>query len=239
MKLSGTDPLLLKTLYEAQLEADSAGRGSRQTRRMFRAMLKATTGLPARNLAAPADATWVWSDLHLGHENIIRYTNRPFEDIEAMNAHLYANWEASVGENDTLIFVGDVAMRTALCEDTWQRIRRGAGRAKILVVGNHDLTGSGALRVDGFDDICAVLWTDGDAPLVFTHLPLATVPEGWANVHGHTHDAVPTHSPHINVSVEQLDYRPVPLSHVRALAKEIVAGRFPAGTTTLERIANL
>ena len=234
-----TDPKSFKRLYETQLEADSTGRGSRQTRRMFRAMLRACDDLPARSLKAPADATWVWSDLHLGHENIIRYTNRPFEDAEAMNAHLYANWEASVGEDDTLIFVGDIAMRTALCEDTWQRIRDGAGRAKVLVIGNHDLTGSGELRVDGFDDICSVAWLDGEAPLVFTHLPLATVPDGWANVHGHTHDAAPTRSPHINVSVEQLDYRPVPLGRIQALAKEIIAGRYPEGATTMERIAKL
>ena len=233
------DPQSFKRLYEEQLEADSAGRGSRQTRRMFRAMLKASSDLPARRLAAPADATWVWSDLHLGHENIIRYTNRPFEDAEAMNARLYANWDSVVGETDTLIFVGDVAMRTALCDATWQRIREGPGRAKILVIGNHDLTGSGTLRVDGFDDICSVLCIDGDVPLVFTHMPLATVPDGCANVHGHTHNAAPTRSPHINVSVEQLAYRPVPLGRIRALAKEVIAGRYPEGGTTMERIANL
>ena len=233
------DPQSFKQLYQRQLEADCTGRGSRQTRRMFRAMLRATTDLPARRLATPPDATWVWSDLHLGHENIIRYTNRPFEDVDAMNAHLYANWEATVGENDTLVFVGDIAMRTALCDDTWQRIRAGAGHAKILVVGNHDLTGSGALRVDGFDDICSVLWIDSEVPLVFTHLPLASVPDGWANVHGHTHNAAPTRSPHINVSVEQLDFQPIPLDRIQALATEIVAGRYPEGTTTMERIANL
>ena len=233
------DPQSFKRLYERQLEAESTGRGSRQIRRMFGAMLIASRDLPARSLAAPADATWVWSDLHLGHENIIRYTNRPFEDAEAMNARLYANWDAAVGENDILIFVGDVAMRTALCDATWQRFREGPGRAKILVVGNHDLTGSGALRVDGFDDICSILCIDGDVPLVFTHLPLATVPDGCANVHGHTHNATPTRSPHINVSVEQLAYRPVPLGRIQALAKEVIAGRYPEGATTMERIANL
>ena len=233
------DPHSFKQLYERQLEASSASRESRQTRRMFRAMLQASGDLPARSLAAKADATWVWSDLHLGHENIIRYANRPFGDVEAMNAHLYANWDATVGEDDTLIFVGDIAMRTALCDATWQRIREGPGRAKILVVGNHDLTGSGELRVDGFDDICSVLCIDGDVPLVFTHMPLATVPDGCANVHGHTHNAAPTRSPHINVSVEQLAYRPVPLDRIQALAKELIAGRYPEGATTMERIANL
>ena len=202
-------------------------------------MLRASRDLPARALVASENAIWVWSDLHLGHENIIRYTNRPFENVEQMNARLYANWDAAVGQDDALIFVGDLAMRTALCEATWQQIRKGAGRSKILVVGNHDLTGSGYLRVDGFDDICSVLCIDGDAPLVFTHMPLAAVPDGWVNVHGHTHDAEPTRSPHINVSVEQLAYRPVRLDRIQALAKELVAGRYPQGATTMERIAKL
>ena len=206
---------------------------------MFRAMLRASADLPARNLAAPADSTWVWSDLHLGHENIIRYTNRPFRDVEEMNARLYANWDDAVREDDILIFVGDVAMRTALCDATWQRIREGPGRAKILVVGNHDLTGSGSLRVDGFDDICSVLCIGGDVPLVFTHMPLAAVPDGCANVHGHTHNAAPARSPHINVSVEQLAYRPVQLDRIEALAKRLIAGHYPEGVTTMERIDNL
>ena len=231
------DAQSFKQLYEQQLETASGD--ARHGRRTFRAMLRASRDLPARDLAASADTTWVWSDLHLGHENIIRYTNRPFGDVEEMDAHLYANWDAAVGEDDTLIFVGDLAMRTAICDATWQRVREGAGRSKILVVGNHDLTGSGDLRVDGFDDICSVLRIDGDAPLVFTHMPLTTVPDGWVNVHGHTHDAAPTRSPHINVSVEQLAYRPIRLDRILTLAKEVVAGRYPEGATTRERIANL
>ncbi len=239
MSVAPVDPGSIKRLYEGQLAAGGSGKGSRETRRMFHAMLRATGELPARRLSESAGTTWVWSDLHLGHENIIRYTNRPFEDVAEMDARLYANWEAAVGADDTVIFVGDIAMRTALCDATWQRIREGPGHTKILVIGNHDLTGSGALRVDGFDDICPVLVIDGDVPLVFTHMPLATVPDGCANVHGHTHDASPTRSPHINVSVEQLAYRPVPLERIRALAKKVVAGRYPQGATTIERIANL
>ena len=228
----------LKQHYESELEVRSGpgGGDKRHGRRMFRAMLKACRELPPCHVEDPESA-WVWSDLHLGHDNIIRYTNRPFANAPVMDASLYQNWEATVGPADALIFVGDVAMRYAVGEQTWQRIRVGRGASKHLVVGNHDLKGSGSLRVDGFDDIGSVLYVDGDPPLVFTHIPLTRVPDGCVNVHGHTHNEAPRASAHINVSVEQLDYRPVALPRLRGLAAHVVAGRYPAGATTLERIA--
>ena len=182
---------------------------------------------------------WVWSDLHLGHENIIRYTNRPFANASAMDTQLYANWATTVSPADTLLFVGDVAMRKAVGEATWSRIRHAPGRMKQLVVGNHDLTGSGALRVDGFDDICSLLCAPGDPPLLFTHMPLSDMPAGWVNVHGHTHAAPVTRSAHINVSVEHIRYRPLALPRIRALAKALAQGHYPAGSSTLERIESL
>ena len=63
-----------------------------------------------------------------------------------------------------------------------------------------------------------------------------TVAAGHVNIHGHTHrNLKPAGSPHINVSVEQLDYRPVELSRLRRLAQALVAGQTPPGETTLER----
>lgn len=128
-------------------------------------------------------------------------------------------------------------MRDAVCDRTWQRIRATGGARKWLVFGNHDLTGGGVLRVDGFDDVCSLLCADGDPPLVLTHLPLTQVPAGVVNIHGHTHAEPPGRSPHINVSVEQLDYRPVALDRLRKLARALVKGHYPSGATTLERLA--
>ena len=229
-------PQALKALYEAQLEAASHPNGgdAHHSSRTFRAMLKACRALPAHRLEA--EHAWLWSDLHLGHDNIIRYTQRPFADAAEMDARLYANWQATVSANDTLIFIGDIAMRDAVGSHTWQRIREGVGARKCLVVGNHDLTGSGELRVDGFDEVCAVLCIDGDPPLLCTHMPLDTVPKGCVNVHGHTHDELPRMSRHINVSVEQLNYRPVALTRIRTLARQLIADRFPLGSTTLQRL---
>ena len=231
------DPSACKAAYEAELLAtiDSAGDG-RHGGHVFRAMLRASQGLPARALATDRQV-FVWSDLHLGHDNIIRYAHRPFADAEEMDTRLYANWDDTVAEEDRLIFVGDVAMGNAVGEHTWHRIRAARGVEKRLVIGNHDLTGSGNLRVDGFDDVCSVLCANGDPPLVFTHIPLSSVPDGAVNIHGHTHEETPRRSPHINVSVEQIDYRPVALQRLRVLAQELAAGRHPPGETTLERLA--
>ena len=231
------DARALKHHYESELEARSrpGGGDARHGRRMFRAMLSACRNLPACQPDDP-ESTWVWSDLHLGHDNIIRYANRPFADATAMDSSLYNNWDATVGIDDDLIFVGDVAMRHAVGPHTWQRIRDAPGGKKHLVIGNHDLTGAGRLRVDGFDTVGAVMFVDGDPPLVFTHIPLLHVPEGCVNVHGHTHNEPPRETPHINVSVEQLDYRPVALPRLRRLARRLVAGRYPYGATTLARI---
>ena len=36
------------------------------------------------------------SDLHIGHENILRFDNRPFADVNEMNNKLIENWNARV-----------------------------------------------------------------------------------------------------------------------------------------------
>ena len=170
-----------------------------------------------------------------GHANIIDYQSRPFFDAEDMNAELWRGWERVLNPESVLVLVGDVAMGEA----TWDRIGRSPARHKHLVIGNHDLTGLGELRVQGFDDVWSVMVSAGTPPLVWTHYPLAEVPEGHVNIHGHSHGAPPGRSPHINVAVEQLDYEPVRLDRLRRLAQALVGEHYPPGATTIERIAHL
>ena len=68
------------------------------------------------------------------------------------------------------------------------------------------------------------LYAAGDPPLLLTHVPLVQqVPHGAVNVHGHVHEQEsPTPNRHINVSVEQLNYRPARLSEIRRLARRLV-----------------
>ena len=45
-------------------------------------------------------ANFYISDLHIGHENILRFDNRPFADVNEMNNKLIENWNARVHSND-------------------------------------------------------------------------------------------------------------------------------------------
>lgn len=228
-------------VYRAALAASRPSSRNRRrggAGRAFRQVLSALDHHPPTELDLPDERVLVWSDLHLGHANVIDYGHRPFVDVEVMDRALWDAWESAANPWTLLVCVGDVAMRAALREDTWGRIRRMPGRQE-LVLGNHDLTGRGRLRVDGFDRVWSLLTAPGDPPLIFTHMPLPEVPDGHVNVHGHMHDGPVTRTPHVNVSVEQLDYRPLSLARLRRLAMRLVEGHYPPGRTTLGRVRAL
>ena len=229
-------PQQARALYLQELEATLETIGGKSRKRTYRRMVRAVREHRGAELDCPDDEVRVWSDLHLGHENIIDYQERPFFDAGDMSRELWKGWTEGVAMDDVLVLVGDVAMSDAVADETWERIRATPGRHRHLVVGNHDLTGEGELRSLGFDSVWSVMTADGDPPLVFTHYPLAAVPAGHVNVHGHTHGKAPTPSPHINVSVEQLGYAPVSLARIRQLARVLVDGRYPPGETTIARM---
>lgn len=74
------------------------------------------------------------SDLHLGHENILKH--RPmFETIEEMNEVLIDNWNKKVKNDDIIYIVGDFSFRSKTpVEDFLERLK---GK-KHLILGNHD-----------------------------------------------------------------------------------------------------
>jgi calcineurin-like phosphoesterase family protein len=50
---------------------------------------------------------WFTSDLHLGHDNIIKFCNRPFHDVNEMNEKIISNWNEQVQEQDIVYHLGD------------------------------------------------------------------------------------------------------------------------------------
>ena len=52
--------------------------------------------------------TWLISDLHFDHTNIIHYCSRPFANAEEMNKVLLNNWNGLVSPDDEAYFLGDM-----------------------------------------------------------------------------------------------------------------------------------
>lgn len=53
--------------------------------------------------------TFFTADTHFGHNNIIKYVNRPFNSVEEMDEQLISNWNSKVTHEDTIYHLGDFA----------------------------------------------------------------------------------------------------------------------------------
>lgn len=79
--------------------------------------------------------TFVTSDTHFGHANIIRYCSRPFSNVADMNEGMIERWNRVVGFDDHIYHLGDFAFLQP------QEIDAILGRLNghiFLVPGNHD-----------------------------------------------------------------------------------------------------
>lgn len=164
---------------------------------------------------SPIDLTgkkvWVWSDIHFGHNNIIGYSNRPFDDVQSMNEAMIRAYLACVGPDDVVIWNGDIGFKSAgVINEILDRLPG----YKIQVIGNHDMDRAGKLTDFNVDErhLCYIVNVDG-AQLLFTHYPMDRVPAGCVNVHGHIHQNTACYW-NINVCVEHTNYAPRSLDSI-------------------------
>ena len=125
------------------------------------------------------------ADLHLWHENVLRYDHRPFADTEEMAECICANWNAAVGKKDRVYVLGDF---------TWNPQKAAAMLDRLsgeihLIRGNHDKL-NGALR----ERFCSVQdyleLRDGERKVVLCHYPIAHWNgqfHGAIHLYGHVH----------------------------------------------------
>lgn len=165
------------------------------------------------------DRVWLLSDLHLGHNNIIRYSERPFENLEDMDAHLSAAAE-NIPDGDWLMVLGDVRMGNP---NSAAKFLSKIPDKSVLIFGNHDIRksqGEGHIHVElirSFKASAEAMAVDLDGQrLLFSHYPIPTdmLPDDVLNIHGHTHTHPALSHKHRNVCVEHTNYRPVRLSDV-------------------------
>lgn len=161
---------------------------------------------------------YIISDHHFGHNNIIKYQGRPQDHDELM----VKRWNSVIENDDKVLVLGDLTLVNK--ERTKKYTDRLKGKEKYLIRGNHDNRSDSWYEDCGFVVVEPIYKVFKDKygnkmPVLFTHVPVRDLPEGWFNIHGHLHADPPSKygyskNYHFNASVEPLDYTPVKLGKI-------------------------
>ena len=123
---------------------------------------------------------FVTADTHFNHENIIKYCNRPFKDVNEMNEVIINNWNSVVSKDDIIYHIGDYGFGT---KDELKEIFDKLNGKKYLIMGNHDLrVGKRYFLELGFIEVYKKK-CEFDK-YIFTHRPIE-VNENIINVYAH------------------------------------------------------
>jgi len=191
--------------------------------------------------SAPNANTWFTSDLHLGDHQVLSYGTRPFRTVRQMNRVLCDNWSATVGDNDDIWILGDLARGSRL--DAMLKLVAGLPGNKHLVVGNHDRcwpyrSSYGPVEVARYaaGEFASITvegrMTIGGHDVIMSHFPYATgtqatgerrsvkpIDDGGWLLHGHVHRAWLQKRRQICVAVDAWRFAPVHLSTIELLIK--------------------
>jgi calcineurin-like phosphoesterase family protein len=187
--------------------------------------------------------TWLVSDTHFGHDNIVGFCLRPEDHEQAM----IAEWRKEVPDTATVLHLGDLNYgKNARFKNLIAREL--TGERKLLIQGNHDHQRFSFYKASGFSLVRPfsikypsrlVLPHPDFYRISFSHYPWNPDEDGVQSpydirIHGHIHnngytrDAyVPFLRNHINLSVEQTHYKPVNLG---LLLDAYLYGEYPETT---------
>jgi calcineurin-like phosphoesterase family protein len=127
------------------------------------------------------------ADWHYNHANCINFDNRPYKNVQEMNAALIANWNKVVTADDTVYVLGDMFWCKML--EAIEVLNKLNGK-KVLIKGNHDKCNDDRIR-SRFEKVVDYLEIkDGDRDVVLCHYPIPCFKNhfyGWYHLYGHVH----------------------------------------------------
>ena len=160
---------------------------------------------------------WFTADFHLGHKNIIRYCNRPFDSVVAMNSAILERLNSAVKANDVLYFLGDfcIGPKARALE-----LRREIRCKKIFAVpGNHDKDTRKLTQEFSWLGDLAEISINGQR-IVLCHYAMRVwnhSSHGAWHLFGHSHGRLPTleTSLSMDVGVDTHDFHPWSFDEIR------------------------
>lgn len=148
------------------------------------------------------------SDYHLDHTNIIKYCDRPFDNVKEMNQTIIENHNKIVKPEDTVFFLGDFSFGN---RDKF--LDKFNGKF-IFVKGNHDkkpVIDSLQINYGGID-------------INLTHWPQNANEDYKLNLVGHVHEKWKVrelgNTTLINVGVDQWKFEPIDIGDIHRTINE-------------------
>lgn len=199
--------------------------------------------MPSQIPTFDPEQVWFISDTHFGHENIIRFCNRPFQNAEEMNAELIRRWRETVPEDGIVFHLGDFAHGSSRL---WNDILCALTGRKYLILGNHDMKNIRQGFMSRFELVTQQMTIRvGGQAIVLNHNPFLCYGGSYRDVwqlFGHVHSGPASNTgldhPRLkmlfplqyDVGVDNNDFRPVSFSEVKAkIEAQVSEARIAAG----------
>lgn len=163
------------------------------------------------------------SDCHIGHKNIIKYCNRPFDCVDDMNHTIISKWNDAVSYNTRVYCLGDICFAR---KDEQFREMIGQLNGKItLILGNHDNFKMVRRNKDLFEEVVPVkeIRHDGQT-IVLNHYAQRTWNKshhGSIHLYGHSHGTLPPYGYSFDVGVDSWNFAPVSWTQVKEKLKTL------------------
>jgi len=165
------------------------------------------------------------ADTHFGHNNIIKYANRPFDSVSEMDETIISRWNERVSADDLVYHLGDIG----LCSSEKLRNILGRLNGRIhLIRGNHEKAGDDcANEFEWVKDYHELVINDQEAPrkkrlIVLSHYAMRVwnaSHHGTWHLYGHSHGELEDleNSLSFDVGVDCHNYYPISYEEVSAI----------------------
>lgn len=189
------------------------------------------------------EQVWFTSDTHFCHENIVRFSNRPFRDAKEMNEEIIRRWNETVPEDGIVFHLGDFCLGGS---KEWNDIMYRLHGRIYLILGNHDFRNIKHAFMSRFEMVTQQMTIRvGGQSIILNHNPFLAYGGSYRDtwqLFGHVHSGPLSHTgldhPRLSmlfplqydVGVDNNDFRPVSFYEVKEkIEAQVQAAREAAG----------
>jgi calcineurin-like phosphoesterase family protein len=175
------------------------------------------------------------ADLHVFHDNIIKYCDRPYKDHIEMWEGIRDGWNSTVTEDDETWILGDFTLKGKMYKQKLAIQLSELNGRKHLVYGNHDRLKVRDHKDIGFTLVEKKYHLHKETGFYLAHDPALAncVPKNSVFLCGHVHNLftqfiTPEGIIIINVGVDVRNFKPISVKEIKQiLASDIELRKYP------------